>query len=212
MYFKPLLAFIFIKLLSFTYRYKYLNPEVLEKVKKESSNYIFSLWHQNLIGAILSQTGKPHAVIVSPSKDGELVAKACEWMGHVTARGSSSRNGQKALRKMIGFLKTKFPGAITIDGPRGPVKEIKKGIFELAYLSKKPIIPFTIIPSHYWVLEKSWDKFRIPRPFTTFYVHFGAPLNINKTDKADSFHTASLDLKQQLERSESHITSILGQN
>lgn len=206
---KPLFTYIFIRLLSLTYRYKYLNPEVLDKVKKESNSYIFSLWHQNLIGAILSQIGSPHAVIVSPSRDGELVAKTCEWMGHITARGSSSRDGQKALKKMISFLKNNTPGAITVDGPRGPAKEIKKGIFELAYLSKKPIIPFSIIPAQYYEVQKSWDKFRIPWPFTTFYIHFGAPLIIDKVDKEDSFHKASLDLKQQMERGESQISSIL---
>jgi hypothetical protein len=205
---KPLIVFFLIRVISLTYRYKYLNPEVLENTKKDCGNYIFSIWHQNLIGAIFSQIGTPHAVIVSPSNDGELVANTCEKMGHVVARGSSSRGGQSALKKMIRLLKT-YPGAITVDGPQGPAKIPKKGVFELAYLTDLKIIPFTIIPKSYWSIKKSWDNFRIPKPFTTFYIHFGAPLKVDKGYKTDNFHQASIDLKQQMEQSEAYINSIL---
>lgn len=206
---KPFFAYYFIRVISLTYRYKYLNPERYQKTCHEFDNYIFALWHQNLIGAILSQRNKPHAVIVSPSNDGELVANTCEKMGHHTARGSSSRGGQAALKQMIRLLKNKVPGAITVDGPRGPAHEPKKGIFELAYLTKTPILPLTIIPKNYWKIKNSWDQFRIPRPFTCFYIHFGAPLLIDKASKSDDFNQASLDLKQQLEHSEVYINSIL---
>ncbi len=177
---------------------------------KEHGNYLFALWHQNLIGAILSQSHKSHAVIVSPSNDGELVARTCERMGHKVARGSSSRGGQAALKQMIRLLKEGTPGAITVDGPRGPAHEAKKGIFELAYLTRTPIIPLTVLPTSYWTVKKSWDHFKIPKPFTRFRIHFGAPLLIDKDSKNDHFNQASLDLKQQLERSEDYINSILG--
>lgn len=207
---KPLLAYYFIKIISLTYRYKYLNPEQYQKTLNDFDNYLFAVWHQNLIGAILSQRHKPHAVIVSPSNDGEVVAQTCERMGHLIARGSSSRGGQAALKQMIKLLKEGNPGAITVDGPRGPSHEPKKGIFELAYLTKKPIIPLTIIPKSYWETKNSWDKFRIPKPFTCFYIHYGAALTIDKGSKSDHFNQASLDLKQQLEHSEDQINSILG--
>lgn len=202
------MIYIFVRCLSLTYRYRYLNPEILENTIEQRGSYILSIWHQNLVGAVLSQINKPHAVIASPSADGELVASICSYMGHQVARGSSSRGGGGALKKMMKLLKT-FPGAITVDGPQGPLKLPKKGIFELAYLTKLPIIPFTIVPKNFWSLKKSWDQFRIPKPFTTFYVHFGAPLTIDKDSKADEFHQASIDLKQQMEQSESQINSIL---
>jgi lysophospholipid acyltransferase (LPLAT)-like uncharacterized protein len=209
---KPLFAFAIIKLLSFSYRYEYLNSNDLEKVLDEHGNYLFALWHQNLIGAILSQSHKSHAVIVSPSNDGELVAQTCQRMGHKIARGSSSRGGQTALKQMIRYLKEGHPGAITIDGPRGPAHQPKKGIFELAYLTKTPIIPVTVLPKSYWTIHKSWDQFKIPKPFTRFIIHYGAPLLIDKDSKNDHFNQASLDLKQQLEHSEHYINSILGES
>lgn len=214
MFFKTLLAYIFIRLLSLTYRFKYLNREVVDEVIKTSphKNYLFSLWHQNLIGAILSEMGNKHAVIVSPSNDGELVAKTCEWLGHETARGSSSRGGGSALKRMIKLLRDGIPGAITVDGPRGPAKEPKPGIFELAYLSKTPIIPLSVIPNSYWSFEKSWDNFRVPRPFATFYVHYGKAINVDKSAKDDNFSQAINDLKEQMAQSEVQINSLLNAN
>lgn len=206
---KPIFAYYFIKLLSLTYRFQYLNPEVIQNCEQRGENFIFALWHQNLIGAILSHSYKPHAVIVSPSNDGELVAQTCERMGHKVARGSSSRGGQAALKQMIKLLRDMIPGAITVDGPRGPAKEAKKGIFELAYLTDTPIIPLTVIPKKYWKIRKSWDEFRIPMPFTRFLIHYGAPLKVDKISKNEHFNQASIDLKQQLEHSEDLINSIL---
>lgn len=211
MFFKTLFAFLLVRLLSFTYRFEYLNREVVDNVLKTSphKNYLFSLWHQNLIGAIMSEIGNTHAVVVSPSRDGELVAKTCEWLGHATARGSSSRGGGSALKRMIKLLRQGVPGAITVDGPKGPSKEPKPGIFELAYLTQTPIIPLTVIPKSTWVFKKSWDQFRLPKPFSKLYVHYGKPLTIDKSAKKDHFSQAILDLKQQMEQSESQINSLL---
>lgn len=208
---KPFLAFLFVRLLSLTYRFKYLNREVVEEVIKESptNNYLYSLWHQNLIAAIMSEMKTPHAVIVSSSKDGELVAKTCEWLGHKTARGSSTRGGGSALKKMIRLLKAGTPGAITVDGPRGPAKEPKPGIFELALLSQTPIIPLTVIPNKYWSFKKSWDQFRLPKPFATFYVHYGMPIIVDKSSKSDNFSQTMIDLKTAMKQSELQINSIL---
>lgn len=200
------LSFLFISLLAKTYRFRALNPDVQLTSLENNPNYIFALWHQNLIGSIYSQKNKPHAVVVSPSRDGELVATAVERLGHKVARGSSSRGGASALKKMIRLLKTdKIPGAISIDGPKGPAKEPKKGIFELAFLTNLPIIPLTVIPTSFWALENSWDKFRIPKPFSTFFIHYGAPLYLTKTDKEDEFYNASKRLCKEMEQSESHI-------
>ncbi len=212
---KTILAYVFIRLLAFTFRFNFMNPEVLKRLKEEHppGNYIFCLWHQNLIGAIVGYMGKPHAMIVSASLDGDIVAKPCEWFGHKTARGSSSKKGMGALKQMIKYLtKENLPGAITVDGPRGPRHEIKPGIFELALLAKKPIIPLTVIPRNHWVALKAWDHFRVPYPFTKFDIHFGEPIFVSKEDKTDQFASLTLDLKQQMERSESLISEKFHEN
>jgi lysophospholipid acyltransferase (LPLAT)-like uncharacterized protein len=214
MRFKPFFVFLFIRLLSLTYRYKIINQNALNEVKKQSiyGNYLFGLWHQNLIGSILSQIGNPHAVVVSPSEDGQLVAKTCEWLGHLTARGSSSRGGASALRAMIKYLKNGHPGAITVDGPQGPIYEPKKGIFELSYLTKVPVIPLTVLPTKKWVIKKAWDKFKIPKPFTSFYIYYGKPIYPSIEDKEHNFTESVQDLKHQLQHGEAYIAEMMKKN
>ncbi len=199
------LAYFFVKAISLTYRYKYIG----EQASPENQNYIFALWHQNIIGALTAYKKTPHAMIISPSKDGEIVASACRKFGHYPVRGSSSRQGGSALKGMISKLKANIPGAITVDGPKGPAHEPKKGIFELSYLARTPIVPLILLPKSYWSLEKAWDQFRIPKPFTTIYVKHGRKIIPDRSDKENSFEGIALQLKNDLEQGEQYIRSLI---
>ena len=200
------LAYLFIRTLAFTYRYKFINTIELPEGKE---NYIFAIWHQNLVGVLTAYIGKKHCMIVSSSKDGALVADSCELMGHEPVRGSSTRGGTSALKGMIKKLRSGIPGAITVDGPKGPAKEAKKGIFELSYLTKTPIVPIMAYPSSFWEFSKSWDKFRIPRPFSTIHIHFGAALMPNSGDKENHFKQCVEQLGASLDQSEKYIHSLM---
>ncbi len=198
------LAYLFVKLISATYRFEAIG----EQIDSKNENYIFALWHQNIIGALTAYKDKPHAMIISPSKDGQLVANACSKFGHYPVRGSSSRQGGSALKGMISKLRSNIPGAITVDGPKGPAHVPKKGIFELAYLSKTPIVPLILLPESYWSIESAWDKFRIPRPFSTIYVKHGTKIYPNKNDKEKSFDHLIAALRDELEQGETYIQEL----
>lgn len=144
--------------------------------------YLLGIWHQNLFSGILAQDGVPHCVMISRSGDGAAVAYLCERLGHRVLRGSSRRGdrdkgGKQAKDEMIEVLKTGLPGAITVDGPRGPAHEVKPGIIEMARLSRMPIVPYLTLPARYWTF-RSWDAFRLPKPFTRVAVCYGAPIHI----------------------------------
>jgi lysophospholipid acyltransferase (LPLAT)-like uncharacterized protein len=150
------------------------------------------------MGGILSQIGKKYVVIVSASKDGQLVATTCEKLGYTTARGSSHRGGKSAFDRMSHFLGEGLPGAITCDGPKGPAKVPKKGIFELALRHNIPVVPFLVYPKRYWSIEKSWDQFKVPKPFTTYYIRYGEPIYVTEKDKENGYDNASKQLIDQL--------------
>jgi lysophospholipid acyltransferase (LPLAT)-like uncharacterized protein len=198
------LAYLFVKLSSYTYRFEFVG----EQIQATKETYIFALWHQNIISALTAYRNVSHAMIISPSKDGELVANACRRFGHHPVRGSSSRQGGSALKGMIAKLRSQVPGAITVDGPRGPAHIPKKGIFELSYLAKTPIVPLILYPSSYWSLEKSWDQFRIPKPFSKIYVMHGGKIIPDKADKDNAFEKVSKKLIQELEDGETYIQSL----
>lgn len=199
------LAYLFVKLISYTYRFERIG----EQADPSKENYIFGIWHQNIISALTAYRDTPHAMIISPSKDGQIVANACSKFGHFPVRGSSSRQGGSALKGMISKLRSGIPGAITVDGPKGPAHIPKKGIFELSYLAKTPIVPLILLPQSYWAINSAWDQFRIPKPFSKIYVKHGTKISPDKNDKEKSFEDLVTLLKNELEEGELHIQSLI---
>jgi len=64
--------------------------------------------------------------------------------------------------------------ATTPDGPRGPAEVFKLGIVKLAQLSGAPLIPISWAARRAWVF-RSWDRFVLPKPFTTLVIAIGTP-------------------------------------
>lgn len=204
-------VFVCIRILSVTYRFIYINKEVKDKVLVEfpPPHYIYALWHQNLISAIFSEIGQPHAVIVSSSKDGQLVATTCELLGNKTARGSSTRGGVEAMKSMLRLLKGGTPGAITVDGPNGPAHTVKMGIFELAKLTSLAVLPLSAYPEKFWTIKKSWDQFRIPKPFSKIFIRYGVPIKIERNADSNNLDQYCSVLKSQLEKDEKIIIDLI---
>ncbi len=122
-------------------------------------------------------------MIVSKSADAEPVAYTCEKLGHKVVRGSSRKGdvckgGQAAKNDMIGFLKEGHPGAVTVDGPKGPAKKIKPGIIKMAMESGCAVVPYTVKAQSYYQF-KSWDEFQLPKPFSKIIVHYGKGFDVN---------------------------------
>jgi lysophospholipid acyltransferase (LPLAT)-like uncharacterized protein len=177
-----LLIYACIKFLNLTYRYRYAGNENLKKLDDKKQNFIFAIWHQNLFSGILAQNGLPHIVIVSQSKDADPVAFACKHLGHFVVRGSSKKNGVDkggalAKEEMIEYLNLGHPGAITVDGPKGPALKVKPGIIDMAKKSNAQLIPYTVCSNSFWQF-KSWDKFRLPKPFAKLLIAYGEPITI----------------------------------
>ena len=176
-----LVVFGFVSLLAATYRFRC--PHGKRRVRHEDAGgYLLAVWHQNLLAGILAQSGRAHCVMVSRSRDGQWVSDLCERLGHRVLRGSSRRagvdkGGAQAKHEMIEALLDGLPGAITVDGPRGPAHEVKPGIVDMARLSGRSIVPYLPLPRRYWSFP-SWDAFRLPLPFTRIDVHYGAPIAV----------------------------------
>ena len=101
------LIYFSIRLLNLTYRYEFVGLENKLNAKNlhPQKTFIYALWHQNLIGAIFSHIGENFTMVISESKDGELVAITCKKFGHHPARGSSTRGGKKAMVEIIKNMK-----------------------------------------------------------------------------------------------------------
>jgi lysophospholipid acyltransferase (LPLAT)-like uncharacterized protein len=100
-------------------------------------------------------------------------------------RGSSKRKGERALLGLVGALRNGKSIALAVDGPRGPIYEVKQGITYLAGKIGKPIVPVVMSAKRSWVLEKIWDKYVLPKPFTECVIMYGEPIIVNGTGEEE---------------------------
>ena len=171
------LAAGFVLLLGASCKYKLLG-------KKQGDNVIYVFWHQNILPLLYLHRFSKSVVLISSSKDGEYISGPAEVLGYQTARGSSTRGGSSAIKKLI-KLSENYSVAITPDGPKGPIHEVKDGVIYLALITKKPIIPVSIIIDKAKVLN-SWDKFRIPKPFAHIKIIYHSKIYVKNKSEIDS--------------------------
>lgn len=149
-------------------------PQFCELVSKERC--ILMLWHNRLapVAFILSRytPGIRFTAIVSASRDGDVLSNII----HSYERGSTIRvphlGRYQALQSVISHVKErKEIVIITPDGPRGPCYEVKPGIAVAALETQAHIVSLNWEAKDYWEF-KTWDKFRLPKPFTSIHVTF----------------------------------------
>ncbi len=138
---------------------------------------IFPFWHSHQLSMLHFHRHTGSAILVSRSRDGEYIARIARQAGFLPVRGSSSRSGAQGLREMVRLAAKGHPIAITPDGPRGPRQCVHPGVIALARNSGQIITPVAIGLSGFWEIP-SWDRFRIPKPFSTACSCWGKPLSI----------------------------------
>lgn len=164
------LAAWFVLLLGKTLRYNLRN-------KAPEGKVIYAFWHRNMLPLLYLHRRQGIVILISSSKDGELIAAPAHVLGYNTARGSSRRGGSAAVKKMIKLNKD-YCLAVTPDGPKGPAQNIKDGLLYISYFTKNPIIPVAVDIQKEKVF-KSWDKFRLPFFFSRVNITYGKPLQIS---------------------------------
>ncbi len=157
-----------------TYRF-----EIIGKIPTEKVLYV--IWHRNMLPLIYYHRFSDIAVLVSASRDGSLVANPMEVLGYKPVRGSSSRKSNSALKQLIKETKIRSL-AITPDGPKGPLYELKEGVLFLSYLTKKGIIPVKMTASSEWTF-RTWDDFRLPKPFAKITLEYHSPIYVQRKDE-----------------------------
>ena len=173
------IGWILIDLWSRTLRIRRVRQEVPQGFQEAGQNFIYAFWHGRQF--LLFHTHRNcHAVIpASESRDGEIQARILARFGFDVVRGSTKRKGERALLGLVDALRKGKDIALAVDGPRGPVYEVKQGITYLAGKLGKPIVPVATGARRRWVLEKIWDKYLLPKPFSDCVVIYGPPITVN---------------------------------
>ena len=152
-----------------------------ENIDTKTDNYVFAFWHNKLLGPTLClRSIEKKAVLASPSKDGELISVPLEKLGFEIIRGSSDKNSVSSLLTLLKHLKKGYNIGTPVDGPKGPIYEVKPGLLYLAQKGKKFIVPTGTAYSNCWIFNKAWDKFQFPKPFSKMVFLIGNPIEIPK--------------------------------
>jgi len=156
-YTRPFIVFIyyFIRVYSMTFRLKIENKDRWQNLREQGTAVLLCVWHQQFFSAIShfkTYSKFNPGLMISQSKDGDLISGVANRSGWHTLRGSSSRGGKKAMDAMIDHLKTYGFGAHILDGPTGPIGRVKAGIIKMALEADAVVVPLYTSAENAWFL------------------------------------------------------------
>ena len=170
------LGWALISIWSKTVRIKFIEKEIPDRIMAEGNNLIYAFWHGRQFLLFYNHRNTGIVIPASESRDGEIQAGLLRHFGFDVVRGSSKRKGDRALLGLVDGLRKGKNIALAVDGPRGPIYEVKQGITYLAGKLNKPIVPVATSAKRFWILEKIWDKYMLPVPFTRGVIVYGEPI------------------------------------
>ncbi len=164
------------------FKFQELFTRIIEVNNPDIMPCVYAMWHahQFCIHGIKNRD-KIH-VLISRSRDGEIIADVVERWGFQTVRGSKGKKGAvEATMQMISILKSGENCAMMVDGPKGPPRVVKDGVIKIAKMAGVPIVPI------YWYSKNftfakfpSWDEMRSPVFATNLINLYGEPIYITK--------------------------------
>jgi lysophospholipid acyltransferase (LPLAT)-like uncharacterized protein len=173
----PLPAAWLIKAICATLRVQVWRGDIEQTMRSRQRHVIYAFWHGHLLYLMYHYRGSGVYILVSRSRDGEMLSHILRRFGLPTIRGSSSRGGRRSLLELVRQVRAGASAGIAPDGPRGPRHQAQLGIVTLARLTEVPIVPVAVGAS--WKIEfRSWDRFLLPLPGSRVVVAYGEPITV----------------------------------
>lgn len=198
-----------VNLLSKTWRPIFVGTENLEAARGEGGGYFISLWHGRMLVPMASHKNRGWTVLVSKSRDGDLIERMLLRFGFRVIRGSTSRGGATALREMLEALKQGGVMIITPDGPRGPMHSMNPGLVWMARETGYSVVPSGFVASRAW-RAKSWDRFTLPKPFARLAFVYGPPIAVAHDASNAELEKVSLVIREAMLAAERRGFELLG--
>lgn len=179
-------------------RLRHHGDGAIRGMEQRGERFILAFWHRHLLLMPYAYRGRRISVLVSQSRDGELIARTVARLGIDSSRGSSSRGGAAGMRTLLRKAGEGYDLAFTPDGPRGPAGEVQPGVVLAAAATGFPIQPVAVAATRAKRL-RSWDRFLVPLPLSTVHFVYGEPLTVERRgDQAG----AAAELKRRLDAAE----------
>jgi len=161
----------YMTLVKYTTRWDVQRAEQVAGITGNGKGVIALVWHSRfmMLTAAWKKKFQLPFVLISRSRDGDIVAHTSHSLGLKTIRGSAkkklttkAKGGAKAGRDIIGAIEQGGCIVITPDGPRGPRQRLGDGPLRLARLTGAPLMPCTFAIENRKQIN-SWDTSLSPR-------------------------------------------------
>lgn len=166
----------YFSLLRTTVRWRHENADCIAPALADDKGAIALFWHGRIplcMGVGQIWWAKPRRrCMVSPSADGEFVARALARVGYPAIRASSAKPGDAAkaravvaaFREAVAWVEGGGLLVITPDGPRGPNEVIAAGAVQIARRTGAPVYLMGLAAAPAKRLG-TWDRVMLPAPF-----------------------------------------------
>jgi lysophospholipid acyltransferase (LPLAT)-like uncharacterized protein len=179
-----------------TARLTVIGEDRYKELRSQKKPVVLLIWHSRLLVVPYLFRKRGILALISPSEDGEILARIVEGWGKVL-RGSSSHSIVKAWGVMRKELDEGGEVVIVPDGPRGPNRKMKLGALKLSQQSGAYIVPFTFAAARNKSLN-SWDRFMVFYPFTRVVALFGEPILVGPELRGDDLEKERQRIEQIL--------------
>lgn len=197
-YVLPYILWAVYRALSFTWRITIIEPPALQASLAQKHPVILAHWHGDEILLISFISRYRIATLASTSIDGDMMSRLIELLGGATSRGSSTRGGASALRGLIRLVRGGRNSSMAVDGPKGPLHQVKPGVFELSRLLRAQIYAGGVSCDRAWRFPRSWNKTYFPKPFAKITVVWEGPFGPVASDQDSRDAGLALQLKNAL--------------
>ncbi|PLX47208.1 MAG: hypothetical protein C0613_14605 [Desulfobulbaceae bacterium] len=194
----PLLYKLLVGTILFTCRKEGSGRELFARQVRTGRPFIITFWHYNVLYAAKGGGGLPMVAMVSPSKDGEFIARIMESRGIATVRGSRSKGGVGAIKGLLKAVRQGLSPVLIADGSQGPARVAQGGAVMLAGRSGIPILAMNWAFSRYR-LFRSWDKTLLPLPFSRMVWQIAEPLHVPKGLDSEGLEEYRVQLQERLD-------------
>lgn len=174
-----------------------LRLRTIDLVGRFDEQSVYALWHGEQILPLCLNSGRNIVAMCSMSKDGEIQAGVLKDFGYIAVRGSTSKRAQRALIETLRYARKGHFVAFTVDGPKGPIHKVKSGLLLVSQKIGIRLIPISAISKNSLTFNKSWDKFKVPLPFSKTVAVYGNPIKIKQ---ADVLEEIALSVEKELNK------------
>jgi len=208
--FLPLLARILIRSVTWTIRIRSEGIEILDELESAGRSAVLPTFHgrQFLITGYF--VGRKMGVMTSLSRDGELQARVMEGLGYGVVRGSASRSGARGLIGLKKLMDKGYHATFAVDGPKGPIHEVKPGAVYLAKKTGAPIVAMISSANPAHIFSRAWDQYLLPWPFGKGAVVFGDPIYFDDDTSEEAMSRDSHILKEEITRLQQRADEMTG--